>query len=145
MAIIHTYKISPYLRNEKIFSKYIAKYNIALFRGDPNGCGDNYGWSSYGFIGLTHFDNEDIELIAFYHELSHIILGQKMQKAGNKVHLCTLSNEGAAWEMAFNLAAADGFQFDYYHPTRQWAREQLKTYLGAKTNSSIELFGEHHA
>ena len=51
-----------------------AKHGVELHRDLENDCANN-GWHTYGrVINLGPFDDPDLELVAFYHELGHLLL-----------------------------------------------------------------------
>ena len=101
-----------------------TKYGVELHRDLENGCANN-GWHAYGrVINLGPFDDPDLELVAFYHELGHLTAPPRRGSC-----LCHLSNEGLAWEIGLDLAAADGFEWDYYSKQQEYARDRLSTYI----------------
>lgn len=139
-------RISPPLTptfesNAQLFVRIANKEKIKFERNvdqEPN-----QGWSAgLDVIGLSKFADPSVELAAFFHELGHIYVAREGQKCGNKIALCTLSSEGAAWEKGFSLAASYGYTFAYDSHVCQWARYQLKTYLRKGSNAHIELYGE---
>lgn len=87
----------------------------------------NRGSSSGDRIMLGEFDDEEIEIAAFFHELGHCESHKRL--GPDHVYMSTLSMEGMAWEVGFSIAADYGYAWNFYHPVKQWARQQLATYL----------------
>lgn|SRR5574344_494493 len=115
----------------------IAKqYDIDLIR-DIVYCEDNSGYSS-DYIGLGNFDDADIEVIAFFHELAHILMYNRICNDlqishQNMFSLCELSNEGMAWEYAILLAKKHGYTYDDFDCKElKYARNCLKSYIDSE-------------
>lgn len=90
----------------------------------------NHGFTTGGaVIFLGAFDDPDLERIAFFHELAHTRIFDRMQAAGNTAHLCELAKEGEAWSLTFTLLAEHGFYYSYESKERVWARQQFFSYL----------------
>ena len=79
--------------------------------------------------------DEEIEIAAFFHELGHCESHKRL--GPDHVYMSTLSMEGMAWEVGFSLAADYGYAWNFYHPVKQWACQQLATYL--EGNNAGEL------
>lgn len=79
-------------------------------------------------VELGEFDDPDCEVLAFFHEIAHM---KTMELIGlERTHtLCTISDEGMAWEIGIALARKHGFKYDFYHPALNWCREQLRSYV----------------
>ena len=98
-------------------------------------CGINRGCSSGRDIFLGKFDDADIKLVAFFHELGH-----SLSYTVTKQDTCmsTISAEGLAWELGFGLARDFGFKYNYYSKEMNWAREQFKTYIDGESYKELE-------
>jgi len=118
------------LKREHLIPKVILdianKYKVSVIR-DIKNCGKNYGASAGMDIFLGDFDDPEIELIAFFHELGHALSNKLVCKRG--FTMCKLSGEGLAWELGLGIAFEYGYQWDYNSYPMQWARKQLKTYI----------------
>lgn len=102
------------------------KHHVTLERCSD--CSDNQAAMAGNSIMMGKFDDEDIEETAFFHELGHIV-NNRNSIAGRC--LSKLSDEGAAWETAMNLAASYGrtWPADYYSKQQMYARECLASYM----------------
>jgi hypothetical protein len=108
----------------KIISDIASEYGATLER-DIENCGKNRGASAGKYIFLGEFDDPQIELIAFFHELGHVT-----SDIGEREYFMTkLSQEGMAWEVGLTLAKKHGFAWDYDCDSMKWARKQLFTYV----------------
>jgi hypothetical protein len=102
------------------------KYGVELKRDTINDCANN-GWQAGGrTIYLGPFDDPDLELVAFYHELGHLY-SQAYRRRG--FMLCHLSDEGLAWEVGLDLAHSDGYKWDCYSKQCAYAYDRLSTYI----------------
>lgn len=74
---------------------------------------------------MGKFDDPQIEIVAFFHELGHIAsdIGKR------KCFLSKLSQEAMAWEVGLTIAAKYGFEWDDKSEALQWARRQIATYI----------------
>lgn len=99
---------------------------------DTENCPNNQGASAGDDIYLGKFDDENIELVAFFHEVGHIKQREVIRK--REYLLSTISSEGLAWELGLGIASEHGFIWDYNSNEMQWAREQLKTYRDNEDN-----------
>lgn len=102
-----------------------AKYNVQVNRF-PTDIERNRGACAGEDIMLGEFDDPDIELVAFFHELGHVLMNRRPHRGYS---MCTISREGMAWEMGLDAAWAEGFTWEYQSKEMKWAREQLKTYI----------------
>ena len=104
----------------------IAKeYNVTIKR-DTKNCEDNQGASAGRDIYLGNFDDTEIETVAFFHELGHILSNEIVCKRGYT--MTTISSEGLAWELGLGIAFEHGYEWDYNSHVMKWARDQLRTY-----------------
>lgn len=101
-----------------------AKYG-ATVRRDTENCDDNQGASAGKEIFLGNFNDLNIELLAFFHELGHT-LSSTICKRGEVMTI--LSGEGLAWELGLGIAFEHGYEWDYYGHEMSWARKQFSTY-----------------
>ena len=104
------------------------KYNVTVQR-DVENCDDNYGASAGKEIWLGNFDDPEIEIVAFFHELGHT-LSSTVCKRGYT--MTKLSGEGLAWELGLGIAFEYGYKWNYDSHVIVWARDQLKTYCSYK-------------
>lgn len=100
------------------------KYGVKVRRDTVN-CSPNTGCFCMD-IALGAFDDPDIELVAFFHELGHF-LSPPVIKRGN--FMCRWSQEGLAWELGLAAAFEEGYEWKYQSKEMIWARAQLKTYV----------------
>lgn len=108
------------------FFKQIAhKYNATVIR-DVENCDKNSGGSAGKEIFLGEFDDPEIEIVAFFHELGHT-LSSTVCKRG--CVMSKISGEGLAWELGLGIAFEHGYKWDYYSHVMKWAREQYATYF----------------
>lgn len=90
-------------------------------------------------IRLTEFADPDIELVAAYHELGHVlgltthsdICYQITGELKGPLPLCQLSAEGAAWELGLHLARLDGH---HWAPGSKQLRFAYKMFMSYNTN-----------
>ena len=101
------------------------EYNVSVIR-DTENCDDNYGSCAGKEIFLGNFDDPEIELIAFFHELGHT-LSSTVCKRG--CVMTRISGEGLAWELGLGIAFEHGYEWDYDSHVMKWAREQFATYF----------------
>ena len=102
------------------------KYNVPVQR-DIENCGDNCGACAGRVIYLGRFDDPEIEIIAFFHELGHALSNELVCKRAQV--MTTISGEGLAWELGLGIAFKHGYEWDYHSYVMVWAREQFKTYI----------------
>lgn len=108
---------------KKEIARIAEEHNICVSFNDEN-CNKNMASSTNNCIFLGEFDDNDIELFAFFHELGHCTFPSKAT-----YHMSTLSNEGAAWEYGISLAAKYEYKYDYNSKEFKYGRKQLATYL----------------
>lgn len=109
------------------YIQLIAKdYNVSIQR-DTENCEDNHGASAGKDIYLGNFNDPEIEIVAFFHELGHALSNKLVCKRGST--MTKLSAEGLAWELGLGIAFDYGYEWDYYNYVMVWAREQFKTYF----------------
>ncbi len=101
-----------------------VKYDVSVNRF-PTDVQRNHGACAGDDIMLGEFDDPDIELVAFFHELGHVLLRRFLTRGCT---MCTLSHEGAAWEFGMEAAFDEGYRWEYQSKEMSWARAQLKTY-----------------
>ena len=79
--------------------KLAEEYGVSVSR-DIENCNPNQGAIAGKEIWLGRFDDPEIEVVAFFHELGHVMSG-KVLKRGRT--LTKLSGEGLAWEPGLGL------------------------------------------
>lgn len=105
------------------------KYHVNVIRHPfPLHEGRNRGECTGENIFLGLFDDIDIEPVAFFHELGHVLMNRQCKRGQS---MCTLSREGMAWELGMEAAFGEGFVWEYQSKQMAWARAQLKTYARA--------------
>lgn len=123
------------MKFSKRLKELADKYGVELKRDTVNDCANN-GWHAYGrIIYLGPFDDPDLELVAFYHELGHIH-SQTIRRRGSM--MCHLSDEGLAWEIGLDLAYSDGYKWDYYSKQQAYARDRLTSYIRTGVYGELE-------
>lgn len=115
----------------KAILKIAKKYKIKILF-DFQDCPYNQGASANDTIFLGKFDDEDVKLFAFFHELGHCIGMLGSPRVSH--YLCKLSNEGAAWERGIELAAKHGYIYDYNSKEFEYGRKCLKSYFNSEYN-----------
>jgi Zn-dependent peptidase ImmA (M78 family) len=117
----------------KLCYTIVEKYGIKLIEvvpGDENckangeDCYKNSSYCSDKTIWLGIYDNEELKLLSFFHELAHILDQTDWSK--NADATTEYKAEKHAWELAYKLAAANGIKFTRF--AKEWAKEQLETY-----------------
>lgn len=106
--------------------KISEKHGVSVFR-DIENCNKNSGTSAGHEIFLGEFDDPQIELAAFFHELGHTLSNKLVLKRGRR--MCTLSGEGTAWEIGLGIAFENGYKWDHDGRVMKWARKQLRSYI----------------
>lgn len=99
------------------------KYNVNVDRDIWNDL-KNTSWSAGNDIYIGEYEDYNIELVSFFHELGHIKMPEFF--SNKRVCLAKMTQESLAWEIGLNLAFENGYIFDGY--VLEWARKQLKTY-----------------
>ena len=95
---------------------------------------DNGAACVYDTIFMGRFNDQDLELAAFFHELGHIVSRKRMDLK-QQSWMCTISNEAVAWEVGRSLAIEHGFKWDYHGKEMVYARQQLKGYADTNCRS----------
>ena len=99
------------------------KHGITLILDDEHTDNNAGGSAGQDTIMLGRFDDEDLKIVAFFHELGHCLF-----KPVDSRWMDTLSMEGTAWEVGRQEAAKYGFKWAYDSKEMQWARKQLNSY-----------------
>ena len=100
-------------------------YEVSVIR-DVENCGKNSGACSGNMIYLGEFNDPQIELMAFFHELGHHEANKLVK---GRSYMSKLSCEGTAWELGLGIAANYGYKYENNHPAIIWARKQLRSYV----------------
>lgn len=108
----------------------IAKDKDVFIVRDTDNCGKNYGASAGNDIFLGEFDDPEIELAAFFHELGHALMNKLILKRG--CVMSTLSGEGTAWELGLGIAFEYGHKWEHDSHVMKWARKQLRSYINGE-------------
>lgn len=118
----------------EVIKELAVKYGVNVQRNDERG--RNAGASAGKDIWLGEFDNEDLELISFFHELGHTLSNERVLKRGCQMSM--LSGESLAWEIGLGIAYEHGYEWDYYSDTMKWARRQLRSYIDGEYDDTKE-------
>lgn len=108
------------------------KYGITLVSAEENakcnGANRNNMSCCGSIIFLNEFDDPDIELAAFFHELGHVEVSRTpyLRQSG---FFCKISQEAVAWEFGISIAIAEGYKWGYYSKELQYARKCLASYI----------------
>lgn len=120
--------------------KLANKYGVIVVRDEEN-CDRNQGSSAGKNLWLGEFDDPDLEIVAFFHELGHALLGQVLKGRSHK--MSELSGEGTAWELGLGLAFENGYEWDYESKQLQYARKCFFSYLHSDaTKLDIEEYSD---
>jgi len=103
-----------------------ATYGVGISRDIVNETA-NEGWSAGRDIHLGEFDDPDLELVAFFHELGHILSEERVCKRGST--LTVLSAEGLAWELGLGIAFEHGYKWKRDSKEMKYARHCLMSYI----------------
>ena len=110
----------------KLFTKYES------FGKDVSGTvldqRDNQRSSAGDEIFLGRFDNEDILMVCFFHELGHTQAFKKINGNPKGSYICTITKEAIAWEVGMRLAYENGYTWDYYSEPMKYARLCIYSY-----------------
>lgn len=121
---------------DELIERIAISYAVKIYHIHED-CGKNRGLVSVSgreiFLGI--FDDPDIKLVAFFHELGHI-LSHTVCKQDTSVSI--ILAEGLAWEIGFGIARDFGFKYKYDSKEMIWAREQLKTYIDGESYKELE-------
>lgn len=123
----------PNLKEEII--KIAKQYGVSAIR-DTENCKKNNGASAGREIFLGEFEDPQIELAAFFHELGHALSNELVLKRGRV--MSKISGEGVAWEIGFGMAFEHGYEWDYDSHVMKWAREQLRSYIGGEYDDTLD-------
>ena len=106
--------------------RILAKKHLVIVRRDRRNLARNQGCCTVrNHIWLADFDSPTIELAAFFHELGHILLYRTTKSDCMSI----LSREGAAWELGFGVAKAEGYEWGYHSEAYTYGRECLRSYV----------------
>ena len=123
---------------DELIDRIATSYAVKVYHNHQDS-DDNYGGSAGREIFLGRFDDADIKLVAFFHELGHSLSHTVVKQ---DTCMSTISAEGLAWELGFGLARDFGFKYSYYSKEMTWAREQLKTYIDGESYKELERNNE---
>jgi len=125
------------------FEKIAAEYNIELHQCQEDHWCRNGAHSVGNQIFMHPCDKDYIYELSFWHELGHVFLGRLMEGCCTH-HLCTMSNEGAAWELGFIEAGKHGRSWDYNSKEMKWCRKQIATYVNGEYDDLKEYYKERN-
>lgn len=109
----------------KIFGTIADSLNIKVHRDVVN-CDPNQGGYAGNDVWLGEFEDDDLEMVAFFHEIGHVVAGRFMKR---ETYMSILSREALAWEVGLNFAAMFGYKWDYSSKELRYARKCLFSYL----------------
>jgi hypothetical protein len=108
-----------------IIIKLAHKYDVSVLRCFKF-CDKNQGAScGTDKIFLGEFDDPDIELAAFFHELGHV---KAAGMSPRKHWLTVISSEAFAWELGLDLAYENGYHWEDDSKEYQYAKKCLLSY-----------------
>lgn len=133
MEVKH-YKLNAYKKEIAIINNKIptniqdlaAAYNVSVSRDTVNTT-INEGASAGRDIYLGNFDDPDLELVAFFHELGHVLSEERVCKRGCVLNV--LSREGLAWELGLGIAFKHGHEWDHKSKEMKYARCHFISYV----------------
>lgn len=81
-------------------------------------------------IGLGRYDDPELRLISFFHEIGHLLAdpGEDWRITDKSSDTAKWENERLAWARGLWLAEREGIRFSAV--ALRWADEQLASYLG---------------
>ncbi len=116
--------------------KHIAKmFKVTVCR-DIENCDNNTAFCAGNEIFIGKFDDSEIELAAFFHELGHYVMVSTVL-CGRPHTMSKLSCEGTAWEVGFSIAHQYGYTWGYDHKVMKWARKQFSSYWNSEYNDLL--------
>lgn len=106
---------------QSIYSQVCQKYGVTLFRvpqSDPDYKFYINASAIFGldFLKLGVYEDEELEIISFFHEIGHVIASE----------INTYEAEKNAWKYGIEEAKRYGIFFS--ENALRWADEQLETY-----------------
>jgi hypothetical protein len=114
-------------------TKIAEQYGIKSLYRETTYVDCNQGACAGDEIMLGEFDDEDKEIIAFFHELAHCTFNDHVKELLSieklPLKMSFLSNEGLCWEYAFCLAAKHGYTWELDSPIYEYAFNCLVTYV----------------
>ena len=87
-------------------NKYKVVIHDSLDEGDKN-----YSFIVGNEIFMGEYDDNDIKIIALFHEVGHFA---SCNQLNIKTTMSIISGEGIAWEFGISIAKNYGFVYDYY-------------------------------
>ena len=93
---------------------------------------DNKSAYSYLVIYLGIYDDPELELISFFHELGHYLVGSTCE-------LDKYASEKLAWMRG--LAEAGRYGVKFSENALEWARKQVETYAEYESVFCVQGFG----
>lgn len=106
------------------------KYGVTVERDNCN-LHPNEGAVAGNNIWLSSFDDHQLELAAFFHELGHV-RAPTITKRGMYGVVSKFSAEALAWELGLGIAWDEGYRWDSDSHVLQYARAKLATYATAE-------------
>jgi hypothetical protein len=110
---------------DEVINRIAISYACRIFNNHPN-CDTNSAASAGRDIFFGNFDDPEIKLVAFFHELGHSLMSERLRRNSS---MSKISMEGTAWELGLGIAQDQGYKWDYYSKELIWARKQLLTYV----------------
>lgn len=128
--------------------KIAEQYGIKNLYRDTTHVGFNQGaCAGNDTIILGEFDDNEKEIIAFFHELAHCKFHEHMKEflSVEKLPLFAshLSNEGLCWEYAFCLASKHGYTWALGNPIYKYSFDCLLTYI-CHEYDRVGVYGESY-
>ena len=117
-----------------IIAKIKKNYNDLIIYEDHAECDKNSSAIAGNEIFMGIYDDEDIKIIALFHELGHYLT----HKVFSIQTMSTISCESFAWEIGFYIAKQYELEYEYYSKEKKWARQQLLTYINEVNISELK-------
>lgn len=116
-----------------VYEELADKYGLTIIDAETNaknnGPNPNQMASAGSTIFFNYFDDPDIELVAFFHELGHVEISRSLLFNKNSFSFCKISQEALAWEFGLAIAAKEGYHWDYNSKQLEYARDCLMSYI----------------
>lgn len=110
---------------DEVINRIAVAYACRIFDHHTD-CEPNTASSAGRDLFFGVFDDPEIKLVAFFHELGHALMAERL---GRTSRLSMISQEGAAWELGLGIALHHGYNWGYYSKELRWARKQLLSYV----------------
>ena len=118
-----------------IAAKYVDNIEVIFVDGpdhflcQANGVDAYKNMSACGYnIEIGMYDDDDLAIAAFFHELGHVCGLLK----GQSHSIDKIFDEATAWTVGFKIAFDHGYVYSFDSKEYAYARESLKSYIGGE-------------